>query len=129
MIFKKKPRHIKVGQKGEKLAVKEMQRMGLDILHRNFSVHNVGEIDIIARDGGCLVFAEVKTRSYKGITRAGEAVDIKKRQKIKKTANYYFKRIGTDKVRYRYDVVEVYLLGRWRYEVRYLANAYGEDSF
>lgn len=128
-MFKRLAKHLSVGQRGERIAAREMQRMGLEILHKNFSIHKLGEIDIIARDGTCLVFTEVKTRSSKGISRAGEAVDREKRRKIWHTARWYFKRIENDQLRYRFDVVEVYLKGRWRSEVRYLPNAYDLGSF
>ena len=127
-MFLKLAEHLVTGQRGEKIAAREMQRMGLEILHRNFEVRKVGEIDIIARDGTCIAFVEVKTRSSKGFGRAGEAVDREKRRKIWQTAQYYFKRIENANLRYRFDVVEVYLKDYWRTEVRYLANAYGLDQ-
>ena len=127
MFFKKRAKHLVVGERGEKVARREMKRMGLEILHINYSVHNVGEIDIIARDGGCLVFTEVKTRSQKGFSRAGEAVNSDKRRKILLTAKYYSRQIGGEHLRYRFDVVEVYLNSRWTYEINYLANAYNLD--
>mgnify|MGYP006447452509 CR=1 FL=1 len=129
MFFKKRAKHLALGVKGEKAALKEMQRLGLDILHKNFAIHDVGEIDIIARDGACVVFTEVKTRRQKGKSRAGEAVDREKRQKIWKTAKYYLKRTGCKTLRYRFDVVEVYIYSPWHKEVRYLANAYDQESF
>lgn len=128
MLFKGRAKHLKVGTKGESAAVKEMQRLGLEILHRNFLIHKVGEIDIIARDGGCLVFVEVKTRSKKSLQRAGEAVNEDKKKKIWSAAKIYLKRIENESIRYRFDVVEVYL-DHWFPEVRYLVNAYDKDSF
>lgn len=123
-MFSNMAKHLAVGQRGERLAIREMQRMGLEILCKNFEVKKVGEIDIIARDGTCLVFVEVKTRSSKEFGRAGEAVDREKRRKIWQTAKYYFKRIENDNLRFRFDVAEVYLKSFWNSEVRYLANAY-----
>ena len=128
-MFKGLANHLSVGQRGEKIAVREIQRMGLEILQKNFSVHKVGEIDIIARDGSCLVFVEVKTRSKKGVSRAGEAVGREKRLKIWQTAKLYFKKIENDNLRFRFDVIEVYLTGRWSSDVRYLVNAYDQESY
>ena len=41
-----------IGAKGEESAVKLLENNGFTILKRNYSVHNVGEIDIIAGKAG-----------------------------------------------------------------------------
>ena len=55
----------KVGNKGEDEAVQYLEEQGLHILERNFRTRE-GEIDIVAEDGGVLVFFEVKFRSSAG---------------------------------------------------------------
>ena len=37
-----------------------MRRMGLELLEFNYAVYKKGEIDIIARDGACLLFCRGK---------------------------------------------------------------------
>ncbi len=54
----------------------------------NFSCR-LGEIDIVCKDGECLVFAEVKYRKSSEYGRAAEAVDYKKMKKICKVSDYY----------------------------------------
>src|SRR5215218_6569878 len=49
-----------LGQRGEDLAAAHVERLGWQILARNHRTR-LGEIDLIARDGATLVFAEVKT--------------------------------------------------------------------
>jgi putative endonuclease len=127
-FFKSKATHLSIGQKGERLAVKEMKRMGLTVLRTNFSVHGTGEIDIIGRDGTCLVFVEVKTRSSDAFGRPGEAVNKDKKKKLWKTAHMYMRELGNTDLRFRFDVVEVYFFSRFRKKVIYLPGAFNMDD-
>ncbi len=52
---------MKLGEKGEELAVRFLKKKGYKIIKQNYKTR-IGEIDIIARDGNALVFIEVKTR-------------------------------------------------------------------
>ena len=47
-----------LGRFGEDLAVRQLERAGLEILDRNWRCSE-GEIDIVARDGDTLVICEV----------------------------------------------------------------------
>jgi putative endonuclease len=49
-----------LGRLGERLAAEHFERLGWEIIERNFQTRH-GEIDLIALDGETLVFAEVKT--------------------------------------------------------------------
>lgn len=51
-----------LGRRGEEIAARYLASRGLAIVERNWRCPQ-GEIDVIARDGGELVFVEVKTRS------------------------------------------------------------------
>jgi len=53
-------RNQELGRTGENLAVAHLERSGYLILERNVFMRH-GEIDVIARQGGDLVFVEVKT--------------------------------------------------------------------
>lgn len=50
-----------VGRYGERVAVDRLQRAGLEVLDRNWRCRG-GELDLVAREGDCLVVVEVKTR-------------------------------------------------------------------
>lgn len=80
-----------LGSKGEDLAVRFLKRKGYRIIERNYKTP-IGEIDIIAQDGGTLVFIEVKTRTSASFGYPFEAVDRKKRQKLKNLALLYLKK-------------------------------------
>ena len=127
-FFKSKPAHLKIGQKGERLALRELQRIGLTVLRTNYTVHGIGEIDIIARDGGCLVFVEVKTRSRRSFSRAGDAVNREKKKKLWKTAHLFMRELGNTELRFRFDVAEVYLFGRFKSKIVYLPGAFNRDD-
>jgi len=80
-----------VGRRGERLAAAPLERKGYTVLERNYR-RREGELDLIARRGGTLVFCEVKTlvaRSRPG--RRGpahplEAVHPHKRAQIRRLA-------------------------------------------
>lgn len=96
------------GNKGENMAVWFLRLHFYAIVERNFSAHT-GEIDIIAKKGSVLVFVEVKYRKStdKGLPR--EAVDVRKQQKIRRTAQYYMikNNINIEKTDIRFDVIEI----------------------
>lgn len=50
-----------LGEYGERLAARYLRDHGLEVLDRNWRCP-VGEIDLVARQGTCLVVCEVKTR-------------------------------------------------------------------
>ena len=93
------------GDFGETEVCKTLISRGYKILERNFR-SRLGEIDIIAKDGDCIVFIEVKTRKNNVFGNASEYVTYSKQKKIIKTAKYYLK--GMLDVEIRFDVAEVY---------------------
>ena len=79
-----------IGDKGEDLAVKTLVDRGFTIISRNYTVHNVGEIDIIAGKDGDIHILEVRTRQNKGTyPDSAESVTASKRKKIINTAMYF----------------------------------------
>ena len=117
------PEHLKRGTLGESAARDFLRRKGLKYLTANFASKR-GEVDLIFRDGECLVFVEVKTRSRGGWTRPSRAVDARKRRAIFRTATDYLRLLGTPRVPYRFDVVEVLLEGENVREIRHLENSF-----
>jgi putative endonuclease len=53
--------HLALGRSGEDLAERYLRRKGYRILGRNIRTP-YGELDLVARRRGCIVFVEVKTR-------------------------------------------------------------------
>jgi putative endonuclease len=100
--------HLELGERGEDLAVRALEREGYAILARRYRV-KLGEIDVIAMDGRCLVFVEVKTRRGGQCGDGADAVTWRKRRKIVAVANDYLARHRVDAVACRFDVVTVRL--------------------
>ena len=94
------------GTFGESLAMDFLQSLGYEILARGYHAR-YGEIDLIAKDGACLVFVEVKTRKSAYFAEAREAVSPSKRRKLRQTAEMYLMASDTD-LPARFDVIEVY---------------------
>ena len=70
-----------LGRWGEDLAVRHLHAQGLEVVDRNWRCRD-GELDIVARDGRCLVFVEVKARSGTGYGEPAEAVSPRKARRI-----------------------------------------------
>lgn len=124
---KRRARHLRLGARGEKMACRALQEIGLDILCRNYRIRG-GEIDIIARDDCVLCFIEVKTRHYRPFSRPADAVTTRKRQRIIRAARRYLRNTGQPPLHYRFDVVEV-IFKSWRLdELRHWPAIFDEHS-
>lgn len=118
-----RPEHLRRGELGERAARRHLRRLGLQFLTANFRSAR-GEIDLVLRDGDCLVFAEVKTRSSEDWTRPAAAVDSRKRQLLSRAALDYLRLLRNPEVKIRFDIVEVLLSGGEVREVRHLPNTF-----
>ena len=76
------------GRAGENAAALYFEEKGVQVLERNFRSRS-GEVDIIARDGETIIFAEVKTWSAYGIEALEQSLDTKKQHKIIETSKYF----------------------------------------
>ena len=96
------------GHRGEALAAKQMEKMGYEILKRNYYALK-GEIDIIAKKDNYIVFTEVKYRQSEEMGTPAEAVDYKKQQNIIRAAKVYMAEncLLEEGYDFRFDVAEV----------------------
>jgi len=117
------------GNVGEKIAKFFLSKKGFKIISSNyFSRH--GEIDIVAVDGGCLVFVEVKLRKSESIVSGREAVNLNKRKRLIKTALVYISELKKD-IQTRFDVVEINGIStkdKKAVSVLHLKNAFSLDD-
>lgn len=118
------PAHLRRGRRGENAAREHLEKLGLQFLAANFRSRR-GEIDLVFLDQGCLVFAEVKTRSENGWMRPAEAVNAKKKRRLSRAALDYLRALRNPRKAIRFDIVEVLIDDDDRIlEIRHLANAF-----
>ncbi len=98
--------NYKKGRAGETKAVRYLKKQGMTILARNFRALR-GEIDVVAKDGETVVFAEVKTRFSSEFGEPSEAVDFFKQRKYALAAEEFLEKSGMEDAECRFDVVEV----------------------
>src|SRR5436190_15204715 len=79
------------GTRAEDLCAELLRRAGLKLLERNWRCR-MGEIDLIAEEGGTLVFAEVRMRSPGNFGGAAESVTAAKRARLIAAARLYLTR-------------------------------------
>ncbi|MCL6612557.1 MAG: YraN family protein [Peptococcaceae bacterium] len=97
---------ISLGRSGEDAAVRYLRKKGLRVLERNFRC-KLGELDVVAREGPCLVFVEVRTVAGTAFGTAQESVDVKKMRKVRQVAAYYIQSRKAVEMPVRFDVVAV----------------------
>ena len=97
------------GRLGEDAVCELLITKGHEILARNYH-KRCGEIDIISRCGGFVVFTEVKARKRGSLVSGLEAVDFRKQAKIVRTADLWLSENDTG-LQPRYDIAEVTLAG------------------
>lgn len=97
-----------LGTKYEKIAQNYLEKKGYTILNINFRFKNIGEIDIVAKDGDYIVFCEVKYRKNTTHGYPYEAVNAAKIKKIRLTAKYYLASMHySDNTYVRFDVISI----------------------
>ena len=95
-----------VGRYGEDVAARHLTAQGLVVLQRNWRCE-LGEIDIVARDGSCLVVCEVKTRRSTACGSPVEAVTPRKAARLRRLAARWLVESGLHPPEVRIDVVSV----------------------
>jgi putative endonuclease len=98
----------RTGQIGEEIAAAHLRGLGYEIVARNVRTR-YGELDIVALDGDCLVFVEVKTRRSAALGAPEEAVDARKLAQIAALAESYLATLTGPEPECRIEVVAVEL--------------------
>lgn len=95
-----------LGDRGEALAAASLKKQGYKILERNYRTP-LGEIDLVARHRGALVFIEVKTRTSDRFGAGQDSVHYGKQARLRKLADYYLKQKRLGEMEVRFDVVGI----------------------
>ncbi len=95
-----------LGPAGERAAASYLQRLGYRILARSHR-QRLGEIDLIALDGECIVFVEVKARNSDADGDPSLAVTTRKQEKLTRAALVYLKQHRLLEQPARFDVISI----------------------
>lgn len=99
---------VSFGRGAETAAAEYLVSRGLEILARNYAVRGA-EIDIIAREGACVVFAEVKATASASDAHGAprERVTLAKQRRVCRAALRYLQENNLGDSAVRFDVLEV----------------------
>lgn len=112
--------NIEKGKFGEEVALKYITSKGGKIIEKNYRT-KLGEVDLIAKLNGELVFIEVKSRSNIHYGYPAESVNYRKKRKILNVAKYYLLDNSLYNLSIRFDVIEIYLDER---KINHIVNAF-----
>jgi putative endonuclease len=76
------------GTRSERVAARFLKQRGMRILFRNYSCR-YGELDLIALDGTCLVFVEVRSTGGDDLQRPAASVDPAKQRRLTDLALHF----------------------------------------
>jgi putative endonuclease len=99
---------IYLGRRGEAKASQFLAKRGYRIVAANYRTP-AGEIDLVARHNGTLVFVEIKTRASSSLGPPHLSVTRAKERRIIRNALFYLKNKKLDDVSWRIDIVSVRL--------------------
>ena len=108
-----------LGSYGERVAVQRLVGQGMVLVDRNWRC-DLGEVDLVLRDGDVLVFCEVKTRSSAAYGHPLEAVGRDKGARLRRLAGRWLEEHGAHPEGIRIDLVGVLLAERGAAEVEHL---------
>jgi putative endonuclease len=121
------PAHLLTGIEGEEAACFYLLRKGYTVVARRWSAGNLpGDLDLIAWQGALLCFFEVKTRTARDLTPAETAVDLHKRNVLRRLARQYVRQLPDNSApQVRFDVISVYMEPGKASEFEHFDNAFG----
>lgn len=99
---------LNIAKTGESFAAAHLKARGYEILAQNYRSGR-GEIDLVAQDGDCIVFVEVKTRRSLKFGTPQAAVTTQKQRQISKIALRYLQAHNQFDAPCRFDVIAIHL--------------------
>lgn len=95
------------GLEYEELALAYLEELGYRLYKRNFQFGKAGEIDLVMLDGETWVFVEVKGRRSHVYGTPEDAVDLRKRQQLRRVAQGFVYVTRLTDFNARFDVVAI----------------------
>ena len=113
---------IKLGQHGERIAARYLRLRLYRVLARNYRTP-FGEIDLVCRRSGVLVFVEVKTRTSQHFGNPETAITMQKMSHLIKAAECYRRREQCHGQPWRIDVLAIDVTANSRPAITHFENA------
>lgn len=95
-----------LGRAGEDIATRHLAQLGYEIVARNVRLPG-GELDVVAREGDCLVFVEVRARRGRSHGTPEESITPAKQARLRLLAEAYLQALPVPPPNCRIDVVAV----------------------
>ncbi len=112
------------GTRAERAAARFLKRLGYRVLARNWTCP-LGELDLVALDGACLVFVEVRSTERGDAERPAASVDAVKQRRLTDLALAFLQRHRLLDRPARFDVLAV----SWPANQREPAIVHYRDAF
>lgn len=118
-----KDKRQELGRAGELAANKHLKRCGYRILAKNYTCA-AGEIDIICREGTCIVFVEVKTLADDAASDPESRIGTAKQKKLLRAARYWLATQGEPDCAYRFDAIGIIMPPGESPRIRHIQDAF-----
>jgi putative endonuclease len=92
------------GSRSERAAARFLKRLGYRIVTRNYTCRH-GEIDLVALDGRCVVFVEVRSTGTADASRPAASVDHAKQRRLTDLALHFLQQRRLLDCSARFDVL------------------------
>jgi putative endonuclease len=94
------------GSRSERAAARFLRRLGYRLLARNYTCAH-GELDLIALEGRCIVFVEVRSTESNDTERPATSVDEAKQRRLTRLALFYLQQHRLLDCAARFDVLAI----------------------
>jgi putative endonuclease len=94
------------GTRSERAALRFLRKKGYRIVARNYSC-KLGELDLVALDGACVVFIEVRSTETGEIERPAASVDAAKQRRLTQLALHFLQAKKLLNQAARFDVLAI----------------------
>ncbi len=99
---------VALGKRGEDIAHRYLQRVGIIIVARNYRMASGGgELDLIGWENDTLVFVEVKSRQTEAYGAPDRAIGHQKESNLLRAAHEYARHAEVSWEKVRFDVVNI----------------------
>jgi putative endonuclease len=99
--------NLESGRKAEQIARGYLEKRGLQLLSANYRCR-YGELDLVMRDGDCLVIIEIRYRRHERFMSPAQSIDPAKRQRISRASLHFIQHNPKHRQKpLRFDIVSL----------------------